>query len=74
MTATERVLKEVGLDLGEWIDSIERAGWDYARRYLDAFIYGEPLPTKPQGMHPGIARAIRESVIDHVVATNGSLT
>lgn len=61
------VLGQVEEDLGTMINQLDHDGPVYARRYL-AHLHssqgGSPMP--PSGMHPLIAKAIREAVLENV--------
>lgn len=65
------VLEEVQRDLGDLIDSLDRDGGRYARRYAEWVLEGLPGangPKPPPGLRGAPAALIRELVMDSASA------
>lgn len=62
--AAAPVIEEIGVQL----DLLDVFGGRYARAYLAYHLIGAPRPHTPVGMHPMIARALRDLALDEAAA------
>lgn len=61
-TVTELALLEIGAQL----TVLDRYAANYTRRYVDSAMTGSAPPRRPVGMHPKIAAALRDIVLDEI--------
>jgi len=70
----EALVAEVMGELEDLIGSLDRHGAAYARTLVDAIVTGrERTPAKPQDIHPDLARAVREIVMEQAQFSLGAL-
>lgn len=62
--ASSPVLEEVGVQL----DLLDVLGGRYASDYLAHALGFRPRPTTPKGMHPQMAKALRDIAADEAIA------
>lgn len=60
------VLGQVEEDLQTLIDQLDQDGPGYARRYLEHLHSSRVHCQPPRGMHPLVAKAVREAVLENV--------
>jgi hypothetical protein len=61
------VLEDVQQELGSMLDVFDRDAPGYARAYVEHVMEGGPRPGRPRDMHPRVAEAVRDIVLDQAV-------